>query len=444
VTTVLTIAVVGTALVYLAQTATPLRLDIDSTEYLILAARLADGSGYQHGAAFPPGLPALIAGLDLVGAARSWAIVLMNVAFIALGLAALARMLRRDLGWGNNAVLGVVLATLLSWQLMSVTTHPLSEAPFLGMSLMSLAAAAEARRRQRLWPLALAVGLALAAMATRTFGVTLVPALVAGLPTARGRRLATPLVAVVGLAGFIALGPSRYLSEAGDRWGRDPLMRVLWQVRDQLQIAGEFAVNVPITRAPAGAHWIYVVVGVGAVALAAFGAASMARTAPVLVVYVAATAALLLAWPFTMDRLAVPVLPVLVTCVGAGASRLPETARRAGFAWALGFAAVGIVGLLMMTRVSFAGDAFPERNAAHDAGLRATYRVAWGTANATDRRGVMPRTLWALRRFEPRALGDPGPPPKPTTHLWQNGHFVRLTDGPRVRPAKATARQDSP
>ena len=50
--------------------------------------------------------------------------------------------------------------------------------------------------------------------------------------------------------------------------------------------------------------------GVGAVALAALGAASMARTAPVLVVYLAATAALLLAWPFQMARLAVPALPV--------------------------------------------------------------------------------------------------------------------------------------
>jgi hypothetical protein len=409
------VAVVGAALVYLAQIATPLRVTHDSTEYLVLAARLADGSGYPADAHFPPGLPALIAGLDLVGAARAWGIVLMNTAFIVLGLAALARMLRRDLGWGNNAVLGVFLATLLAWPLIRIASLTLSEAPFLGLSLMAVAAAAEARRRQRLWPLALACVLTLAAIATRTFGIVLVPALLAGLPTARGRRVVAPLVAVVGLAGFFALGPSRYLGEATWRWEQGPIMPVLWQVRDLFQVAGELAINVPLDRAPAGAASIYFVVGVGAVALAAFGAVSIARAAPVLVVYAAASAALLFVWPFAQARLAVPVLPVLVACVGAGASRLPRTARSAGLAWALGFAAVGIVGLGYTTRLSFAGDAFPKRYMAHsdEVPTRAAYRVAWGSADPADRRDANPRTLWALRRFEPRALGDPGPVPEP-------------------------------
>jgi hypothetical protein len=406
--------VAATVAVYFVQLATPLRLDYDSTDYLILAARLADGNGYLSGARFPPGLPALIASLDLVGAARSWAIVLMNTAFIVLGLAALARILRRDLAWGNNAVLGVVLATLLSWPLIRVGSQPLSEAPFLGMSLMAVAAAAEARRRQRLWPLALACVLALAAMATRTFGIVLVPVLLAGLPTARSRRIVAP-VAIVGLAGFLALGHSRYLGEAGWRWNQGSILVSIWeQVRSQFETAGELALNVPLERAPTGAAAAYFVLGVGAVALAALGAFSLARAAPVLVVYVASSATLLFAWPFPTTRLAVPALPALVACVGAGVSRLPRTARHAGLMWAFGFAAVGIVGLGYTTRISFAGDAFPTRYMAQSKELpiRAAYRVAWGSTDATDLREADPRTLWVLRRFEPRALGDPGPLPK--------------------------------
>ena len=109
------------------------------------------------------------------------------------------------------------------------------------------------------------------------------------------------------------------------------------------------------------------------------------------------------------------MLPVLVACVGAGASRLSGIARRAGLVWALGFAAVGIVGLGYTTSVSFAGDAFPERYMARsdELPIRAAYRVAWGSADAADRREADPRTLWALRRFEPRASGAPGPLPRP-------------------------------
>lgn len=413
VTVVLTAAVLAAALTYLAQVATPLRLAYDSTEYFVLAGWLADGRGYPDGASFPPGLPALIAGLDAVGAARSWAIVLMNAAFVIVGLSALARILRRDLGWGSNAVLGVVLASLLATPLVRWTPHPLSEAPFLGLSLAALALASEARRRNRLWPLALACLLTLAAMATRTFGIALVPALVAGLPAARQRRFAVPAVLVVGLAGLLVLGPSRYLGEAADRWQQDPALRVLQQVRDQLRIVGELAVNVPIERAPAAAEWLYPVVGAVAVALAVLGAAWIARAAPVLVTYLAASSALLFAWPLPDSRLLVPVLPVLVTCVGAGASRLPGVMRRAGVAWALGFAAVGIVALGVTTRISYAGDSFPERYATGSVPIRATYRVAWGSEDVADRRQALPRTLWALRRFEPRALGDPGPLPRP-------------------------------
>ncbi len=401
------------ACAYLAQIATPLRVDYDSTEYLVLAGWLADGHGYPNGASFPPGLPALLAGLDVVGAARSWAIVLMNTCFFAVGLVALARMLRRDLRWTHAAVLCVVLASLLASPLIRVTPYVLSEVPFLGISFAALAAAAEARRRQRLWPLGLACLLALAAIAIRTFGITLVPALIAGLPTSRQRRIVAPLLTVVGLAGFLATGPTRYLGDATDRWGQDPVLRVLWQVRDQLQTVGELAVNVPIDHAPAAAEWIYPVVGIGAVGLAVVGAASIARAAPVLVTYLAASAALLLAWPFHDSRLALPALPVLIVCVGAGASRLSGTVRRAGVAWALAFAAVGVVSLGVTTRISYAGDAFPERFNAGNVTIGATYRVAWGSADPADRRTALPRMLWALRRFEPRAVGEPGPLPKP-------------------------------
>lgn len=392
---------------------TPLRVAYDSTEYLVLAAWIADGGGFPDGASFPPGLPLLIAGLDLVGAGRSWGVVLMNSAFVAIGLGALAVLLRRDLRWGPAAALAAVLAGLLSSQLMRWTAQPLSEAPFIGLSFAALLLAAEARRRKAIWLLVPASLLVLAAIATRTFGVTLVPALIAGLPTARWRRLAAPAVALLGAVGFLLLGPSRYLDDASDGWRDGPLLRLVEQVHDLLEIAGGLAVNIPTERAGSAGTWLYPVVGVVVIALAAVGARSIAGRSPVLVTYVVSATALLLAWPLPDDRLALPVLPALAVCAGAAVARLSRPLRRAGIAWALGYAAVGVVALGVTTRISLSGDAFPARYGHGSEPMKATYRVAWGSTAPADAAAALPRTLWVLRRFEPRAVGDPGPLPEP-------------------------------
>ena len=130
----LSVAIVAVIAAYLVQALSPLRVDYDSTEYLLLAAWISDRGGFPDGASFPPGLPTLIAGLDTVGAGHSWGIVLMNTAFVALGLGSLALLLRRDLGGAEQGVLGhgaggTALVPLMRW-----TAQPLSEAAFFGLS----------------------------------------------------------------------------------------------------------------------------------------------------------------------------------------------------------------------------------------------------------------------------------------------------------------------
>jgi hypothetical protein len=121
----------------------------------------------------------------------------------------------------------------------------------------------------------------------------------------------------------------------------------------------------------------------------------------------------LFVWPFVDARLLLPVVPLLIVCaveaVGIGV-RARRSVLLAGAAWCTVFVACSIAVFAVSLRMTFSGDRFPE---VYNPYLRETYRVAWGTAEAGPHSGVEPRALWALRRYEPRAIGDPGPTPRP-------------------------------
>ncbi len=118
-------------------------------------------------------------------------------------------------------------------------------------------------------------------------------------------------------------------------------------------------------------------------------------------------------WPLLDPRLLLPIVPLLGVCAVVATLDLHRVARWIGLLWISGYAAVGVVALVVTTGISFSGDRFPERYGDDSVPMRATYRVALGVGDARDEADALPRTLWALRRFESRAVGDPGPVPRP-------------------------------
>jgi hypothetical protein len=399
------------AVAYIVQAATPLRIEDDSTEYLVIAAWIADGHGIPSDAAFPPGLPFMLASLDSLGIARSWAITLLNLVFLGIGLGATAHILRRGLGYSRNAVLGVCLLTALAFAIVRATSHPLSDIPFFGLSLAAIAFSTEARRRASVALLLPAGALTLAAISVRTLGVALVPAVLAALPP-RARRVGLPALLVVGSVGFAVFGPRRYVSEALDEWRSDPLRRLVSHSWDLLGALGELALNVPHERVPDALAELYPLVGLGMLIPLAGGAWLLRHRAPVEVGFVASVTVILIVWPFTDSRLLLPTTPLLIACVVAWvqAMRPRRWLPSAAWAWVAVFAVAGITSLAVSTRITFAGDRFPEL---YNENLRSTYRVAWGQADGADMARLQPRALWALRRYEPRAVGDPGVAPSP-------------------------------
>lgn len=395
---------------YALHALSPLRLDSDSTEYFVIAAWIVDGHGIPLDASFPPGLPVLFAGLETLDLARSWAIVLANLVFLVVGLAATRSLLRRELGYSSLAIAGVCVATLLSFPLIRTASHPLSDIPFFGLGLSAVALAAAARARRSYPLLAGAAALALVATTVRTIGIALLPALFVALPTRRSRALVGALLAAVVAIAFAAgVAPSRYRSEALDEWRGEPASTFashLWQL---LTAFGELAANAPRERVPDDIQAFYPLVGLLALVPIALGAWRRRRDAPVATTFVATVAAVLVAWPFVDARLLIPVVPLLVAFAVEGLRSLPwRPVSLGGLAWAATFVAAGLVVLAVSLRITFSGDRFPEE---YNANLRPTYRLAWRTAEPGG--VVSARSLWALRRYEPRAVGEPGPTPRP-------------------------------
>lgn len=407
-------ALVGLSVCYALHVLTPLRIESDSTEYLVIAAWIADGHGIPHDATFPPGLPLLLAGLDTRGLAHSSPIVLMNLAFLAAGLAALTSVVRRELGWSALAAAGVCVVTLLSFPVVRTASHPLSDVPFFGVAMSAVALASAARRRGSYALFAGAAGLAAVACSLRTIGFALVPMLLAALPTRHARAVFVAIVAPVLAVGFVVAAPDRYTSEAEEKWADAPFSTFVTHLWSLARAVGELAVNAPRERVPDTLASTYPVIGIVVLVPIVVGAWRARRTAPVAVTFAASLVGMLVAWPFVDSRLLMPAVPFLAVFAALGLRDwglrpLRLAAHVAARGWPVVFAAAGLVVIAVSLRITFAGDSFPEE---YNANFRETYRVAWGQA-AASADDVHPRTLWALRRFEPRAIGDPGPAPSP-------------------------------
>jgi hypothetical protein len=404
-------ALAALSVCYALHVLTPLRIESDSTEYLVIAAWIADGHGIPLDASFPPGLPLLLAGLDSLGLAHSSPIVLMNLVFLVAGLAAVTSIVRRDLGASPLAAAAVCVVTLLSFPVIRTVPHPLSEVPFFGVALSAVALASAARRSRSYALFGGAAALTAAACSLRTMGFALVPMLFVALPARRAKAaLAVVLVPVFAL-GYAVAAPGRYASDAEDKWASAPISTFAGHLWNLVRAVGELAVNTPHERVPyvIEVDILYGALGLMALVPIVIGAWRVRRAAPVAVTFVASLAAVLVAWPFVASRLLMPAVPLLVVFAAQGLLLRPRRSLRLlARAWPTVFVAAGVVVIAVSLRITFAGDRFPEE---YNANLRPTYRVAWGAAIAGG--DVSPHALWALRRYEPRAVGSPGPAPHP-------------------------------
>lgn len=152
------IGIVAIGLAYLLSYSPHWFVGTDSALYLSLGRNLAEGKGYiyagQPHTHVPPGLPALLAGLEYIGVGS---IAVFNAAMLLMGLLALAAsylLLKSTAGHAWAALLTLVLAFTQEW--VQRSGELISDIPFalLVITALSLLYRTDARPRVVCWGLA--------------------------------------------------------------------------------------------------------------------------------------------------------------------------------------------------------------------------------------------------------------------------------------------------
>jgi hypothetical protein len=427
------VALAIVSLAYLAQIATPLRLITDGIDYLLQASSAIDGKGFlSHGlhSMRPPGYPALIFLLAKAGIATSWAIVALNCLLLGIGCWASYFLLRDSFGFSSEVAQFIVLLTLLSFIFIRNATYPLSDICFFGAStsyLLVLMRTEPLSRSRRFWRLILSLPLFALCFELRTIGIALLPALLwAALGGASGARSVYPilrrhriitftLLSAILVIGIVALLHSRYLEFNLPIFHARGFARgIATNIEFHATEWGEMISNVPASKLPHVLVLPLRIFGVLAILTCAVGIWTKRSRPDSLMLYVLASASIVLAYPWADTRLWLPVLPFLMAYVFTGLKRLisPGALRPLLAACCLIFCALGVVALGFSTRLTYSGARFPEIYG--DGYLRDAYRVVLLGETRENNNPIHRDAVYLLRRYEWRAARklQPQTPPK--------------------------------
>ena len=407
-------------LIYMLQAFSPLRLVGDGMDYLLQASSAADGSGfYVHGqkSMRPSGYPLLIVGLIKMGMGKPWAIVALNCFFLALGCLATYLISRKAFELKKEGASLVCLLTMLSFVIVRQAAQPLSDICFFGLSAICLLLIiqAEEHKENKWWVLGLAGVLLAFCIEVRTIGIALVPpflwVLFGGTPTfsripdwTRKHRVACfGILLVAGsvmiLAGRQALH-SRYLQFTEPIFVNRGFARSLWaNLTDHSKEWGEIILNLPVSKLPRGMAIPVQLLGLLALLIFSVVLWQQRKKFTVVLCYISAFSAIVLAYPWFDTRLWLPVLPfIFIYLFMALKGTVNATAfRTVIMTWCLVYALCGLAGLAYSTRLTFLS---PESFAKTygDGNLRAAYRVVY-QGTAPNEKNANADAIYLLRRY---------------------------------------------
>ncbi len=419
---IISLAFVIVSIAYLVQIATPLRLVFDGIDYLLQASSAIDGNGFLfHGvhSMRPPGYPALIFVLAKAGIGNSVAIVALNCLLLGIGCWASYFVLRDSFGFSCEVAELISLLTLLSFLMVRNVTYPLSDICFFGASapcLLVLIRAEAHSGSRRFWWLIFVVPLMLLCIELRTIGFVLIPAFVwAATGGAAGTRKIYPtlrrhrfialglLLVIIVTVGRVFLD-SRYMQFNLPFFQRTSLVGwVATSIRYETTEWGEITVNAPMSKLPGALGLPLQIVGVFSL-FACFVGMWVKRERPdSLMLYVLGYGCIVLAYPWRDTRLWLPVLPFLMGYVLLGLRCVlsPVTLRPLLVVYCSLFCLLGILALGFSTRLTFAGDRFPDIYG--DGKLRDTYKMALRGETPKNSSDVDQDALYLLRRYDWRA-----------------------------------------
>ena len=321
----------------------PVHLAFDELVYVSLSQSLEEGSyreSYTVSAPrhvrYPPGYPAWLMTLRKVGGESHDLVRAFNLAFVAIAILTTYLIVRHLAG----AWLGLAAAFLLAFNpvLLETGATLLSEAPFLGLAGAALAVCVLSPPTSGRGAY-LAIALALATFLTRVAGITVVVAVGVWLWHRRRRSelLAFSLASLIVVGGWLAYtqlvpGEVAGTSYADDLSGgnRNP-KHPGWS--GPLFRAADYGASY-VTRGLPSALAFPTIPGTGLdnllwlLASAVLGVAGLVvlwRQARPVLWHVVLSVVVILAWPWRLERLLVPMVPFAVAAILLGADRLTRS-----------------------------------------------------------------------------------------------------------------------
>lgn len=377
----------------------------DDGVYVVLAKALASGEGYRYlnlpGAPlathYPPGYPLLLAALWRISPNFPQNIGLFQIAnAVALALTAwsISVFARRALGWSHWAAIATGLAATLSYPLIGLAGHVLSEVLFVAVLIPALIlgerlARAEAASRDA-WLAGAAAG---AVTLVRTHGIALVASLVLVLLIRRRWRHA----AFTATGALLVIAPWQLWVAANDAALADVLRGKYGSYTPWLMegmragaafIGATIAANLREINALLADRFSVsdhalprLVTGLVVAAFAVAGAVRLRFRTPVTVAFSVLYVAILLVWPWNPWRFFYAIWPIVVLFLVATVHWLFEVRRTA-----ITVAAAGLVVASILAIGALRADVRAYRNRAwYQPAQRATRTVAplvrWVTAS---------------------------------------------------------------
>jgi 4-amino-4-deoxy-L-arabinose transferase-like glycosyltransferase len=312
----------------------------DDAEYMILARSLRAG-GYEElhrvdtpvHSTYPPAYPALLAVWGTITGDGFDALVVLTIALSAATLLLLRRVLLRR-GFDESVATGSVVVLAVNPALVAFAGSVMSETPYIFLTVVCLLLLADARPATR--RLVLAGAAAILAALTRSIGVTLVVALGVNWLTERRWKTAAALALASALTVgawllWTVLAPEQYLGTSyvadlrtgatGTAWSPGPLLRIPGHVAWYARVAVPWQLGVPTV---AGTIVDNVVAVLVLAVLFAFGAWTFVRRWRFAAIYFLTYGGLLALWLWRVDRFVVPLLPLIVPALLAGAYALGD------------------------------------------------------------------------------------------------------------------------
>lgn len=317
------------AAIYLVNCFTPLRLHVDMLRYFAIKDCVELGCPADSDAAkdyLPWGYTALLLLLSKCHLLHSFTLVFINCLYLFGGL----YLVKKMIGPGSNAGLFLLLV-LLNWTMIKFVMHPLSEMQYLFFSMLCLYFFCNYASTKNLSSLLFSFAAGGLAFLTRSVGISLIAALVAGLIWLYRKELLVLIrknkvlvilmaVLVIGVAFFSRqLGLDHYTSVFHKQFteGVTPGTILKWHFTEWSELFFNISIVKLFSYLSASiARLLFFIMGIVILAVFCWLLFTRARGIPfILKAYLVLYTILMFEWPFYDPRFWVPVFPLVVAVI---------------------------------------------------------------------------------------------------------------------------------